>query len=199
MISLRISSMSVVNIYKPPSIKWSEPNMTNFVHPCVFMGDFNSHHVNWGYNNNDHDGVFLKDWMHNNGFNLIFDAKAKKSFFSKVHGTETNPDLCFVSDSIYQTGSAKIIVLNDFPRSQHRPIVLKLGMTIHLVHSLDKPRWNFQKAKWSEFSMEMDHVIQFIPPKVDNYEKFIKLTKSIAKKHVPRGVRQTYIPGWNKN
>ena len=72
-------------------------------------------------------------------------------------------------------------------------------MTIHLVHSLDKPRWNFQKAKWSEFSMEMDHVIQFMPPKVDNYERFIKLSKSIAKKHVPRGVRQTYIPGWNKN
>lgn len=40
---------------------------------------------------------------------------------------------------------------------------------------------------------EMDYVVNFIPPKIENYTRFMNLTQTIAKKHVPRGFRQTYI------
>ena len=196
-IATKICTVTVVNIYRPPSIPWPDNILTLFPHPCVYIGDFNSHHTDWGYDRSDWEGVSLSDWMNNNGLSLIFNAKNKKTFHSNVHNTETNPDLCFVSETFQQNNAAKISVLSNFPRSQHRPIIISLGSSIHIVRSLDKPRWNFLKANWDSFGEELDHVVQFIPPSIDNYQRFVNLLKSIARKHIPRGFRQCYIPGWN--
>lgn len=198
-IAIKVCSVTFVNVYKPPSVSWPEHTLPDFPNPCVYMGDFNSHHVNWGYRQNDQDGITILDWMNNSGFALIFDAKDKRTFHSNVHGTETNPDLCFVSENLHQNNASKTNVLDNFPRTQHRPLVLKLGLAIHIVHSLNKPRWNFSKAHWNNFSTEMEHVIKFIPPQIENYQRFVNLTKSIAKKHIPRGFRKHYIPGWSRS
>lgn len=66
-----------------------------------------------------------------------------------------------------------------------------------MVNSFPKSRWNFNKANWDAFSEEMEHTIQFIHPCRHNYNRFCNLIKSIAKKHIPRGFRENYIPGWN--
>lgn len=186
-IAMKICSVTIVNVYRPPSVSRPDKILTAYPHPCVFMGDFHSHHSDWGYQRSDYAGTVLSDWMSNNGLSLIFDAKIRKSFHSNVHGTETNPDLCFVSASFHENNAAKVYVLNDFPRSQHRPLTLDLGSTIHICQSTYKPRWNFLKANWEGFSDEMEHVIQFIPPVIENYQRFVDLVKSIGKKHVPRG------------
>ena len=39
--------------------------------------------------------------------------------------------------------------------------------------------------------------VQFVPAGVDYYDRFVKLVKAIAKKHIPREYRKQYIPGWN--
>ena len=136
------------------------------------------------------------NWMRdNNNCSLIFDAQEKKSFHSKVHNTDTNPDLCFVNENLSKNGIVKTVVGNDFPRSQHRPIFVDIGLSIHLVHSFPKSRWNFNKANWEAFSEEMEHTIQFIHPCRYNYNRFCNVLKSIAKKHMPRGFRENYIPG----
>ena len=108
---------------------------------------------------NDFNGESLMDWACNNSFELIFDAKEKKSFLSRVHNSETNPDLCFVSSSLSRNGGIKRFVLDKFPRSQHRPIIIKAGLSIHLINTYSKPRWNFSKANWNNFSDEMDQEI----------------------------------------
>lgn len=155
----------------------------------------NSHHTMWGYRSNDFNGESLIDWAYNNSFELIFDAKDKKSFLSRVHNSETNPNLCLVSSSLSTNGRIKRFVLDNFPISQNRPIIIKTGLSIHLINSYPKPGWNFSKADWNNFSDEMDYIIDVIPPKANNYNRFVKLVSSIGKKHIPRGCRDRYIPG----
>ena len=102
------------------------------------------------------------------------------------------PDLCLSSNNF-----VKRKVFPNFPRSQHRPVLISMNKSINSIQSLQKPRWNFLKARWNSFADEMDHVIDFIPPNIKNYQRFSELLNSIAKKHIPRGYRNFYVPGWN--
>ncbi|KAG5868820.1 hypothetical protein JTB14_035894 [Gonioctena quinquepunctata] len=47
--------------------------------------------------------------------------------------------------------------------------------------------------------MQLDTCIRFIQPKAKNYHKLIGLMIAVAKKHIPRGFRKKYIPGWSEN
>lgn len=110
---------------------------------------------------------------------------------------EHEPDLCFVTrNEKYIPLATSKKVLTSFPRSQHRPIIVEIGTKIHLVDSKQKPRWNFQKANWEEFAKLADAAIRFVPCHTNNYQRFVGIVKSAAKKSVPRGFRKKYIPGW---
>ncbi|XP_072378913.1 uncharacterized protein [Diabrotica undecimpunctata] len=89
-------------------------------------------------------------------------------------------------------------VLPSFPHSQHRPVIIELGIQIPIVESTPRPRWNFNKGNWPEFTKELDTCIRFIDPKANNYHRFLGMVMSIAKKHIPRGFRKEYIPGWTE-
>lgn len=89
-------------------------------------------------------------------------------------------------------------VSNDFPHSQHRPVVVNIGIQIPVVKSLPKPRWNFNKANSNGFSKQFDDCIKWISPEAKNYDRFTGLMIGIAKKHIPRGYRKEYIPGWSQ-
>jgi hypothetical protein len=84
------------------------------------MGDFNCHNNQWGYADNDENGELLLRWAESHNLYLIFDAKDRKARWQRDY----NPDLCFVTsnnnDEPLQTSRC---VLNDFPHSQHRPIL----------------------------------------------------------------------------
>ncbi|KAG5895036.1 hypothetical protein JTB14_014774 [Gonioctena quinquepunctata] len=45
---------------------------------------------------------------------------------------------------------------------------------------------------------KLDMCMRFIQPKAENYHKFIGLMIAVAKKHIPRGFRKKYIPGWSE-
>lgn len=89
-------------------------------------------------------------------------------------------------------------VLNDFLRRQHRPVMANIGIQIPITKSIQKPRWNFQKANWEEYRKRLDDNIRWIKPVSTNYGHFVGMVISTAKKCVPRGVRKDYIPGWSK-
>lgn len=44
----------------------------------------------------------------------------------------------------------------------------------------------------------LDHIIQFIPPVTNNYDRFVGAVNLVAKKHILRGFRIRYIPGLNR-
>jgi hypothetical protein len=69
---------------------------------------------------------------------------------------------------------------------------------VPLTNSVPLPRWNFKKANWELFSKNLDNIIQYIPCKIDCYDRFVDAVIAAAKKHIPRGYRKEYIPAWNK-
>jgi hypothetical protein len=89
-------------------------------------------------------------------------------------------------------------ILSDFPHSQHRPAVIEIGIRIPLITSFPRPRWNLQKANWKEYARNLDKCLGWIPPKAANYNRFVGAVIATAKKHIPRGYRKQYIPGWSK-
>lgn len=90
-------------------------------------------------------------------------------------------------------------VFDDFPHSQHRPVLIEYGVRIPLIESVRKPRWNFRKADWCNFQNELDRLLEESPfaSTPEEYDKFTNLMKEASLKHVPRGVRDKYIPTWD--
>lgn len=166
----------------------------------IIAGDFNSHHTMWGYTSTNQDGDKLVEWMEAQNLYLIHDSKQRGSFHSARWKKDTNPDLCFVTTD--QGGGPAIQmqrrILTNFPKSQHRPALIETGFKIPQVESLAKPRWNFNKARWKDFTRTLDDSVRWIPPTIENYERFTKLVISTAGKNIPRGYRKIYVPGWNK-
>jgi len=116
-------------------------------HQSIYIGDFNSHHTNWGYEMNDNNGKILYKWMDSENLQLLFNAKDRKTFHSGRWNRGYNFDLCIVSKNKNRIAiPAYRFVLNNIPRSQHRPILVNVGIQISIVKTIQKPRWNFRKA-----------------------------------------------------
>lgn len=189
-IAVKMGETTIVNIYKPPGTAWPRNVLPQYQHPAVYSGDFNSHHTEWKYQHNDTNGERLYDWITENNIQLIFDAKERGSFKSRVWNREYNPDLTFVTTSNSgQPIHAQRCILKDFPKSQHRPALTKLGIQIPIIRSFPRPRWNFSKANWLAFSRDLDKCLIWIPPTYKHYKRFVGAAISTAKKHIPRGFR----------
>jgi hypothetical protein len=81
--------------------------------------------------------------LHNN-FYLVFDVKEIGTFHSGRWNKGYNPDLCFVTrDSEHRLLGTIRTVLPAFPPSQHRPVILNIGLQVPIIPSIPKPRWNF--------------------------------------------------------
>jgi hypothetical protein len=85
-----------------------------------------------------------------------------------------------------------------FPRSQHRPVFIFYGLRIPQTRSIPQHRWNFARADWDKLARDLDYVVQFIPAVSNSYERFAKAAIAAAKRHIPRGYRNQYIPGWDQ-
>lgn len=197
-IVVEICGVTVVNVYKPPNVIWMNSPIVAQAGPTVYIGDFNSHHTSWGYTYTDINGELITEWADRNQLHLLFDAKDRGTFHSARWRQDYNPDLCFVSANEYnQPLSASRTVLRNFPNSQHRPVLISVGVSIPIVESIQNPRWNFQKANWKKFQQEVDANIRWIPACRKNYNRFAGVVNAAAKRNIPRGYRKEYIPGWS--
>ena len=92
-------------------------------------------------------------------------------------------------------------MLDDFPHSQHRRMVTHVGIRIPLIISLQKPRWNFRKAKLTKFSKPLEQSVICSPNNgISVTEAYSRLSKAIlisAKTNIPRGFQPSYIPCMN--
>ena len=145
-----IDGYKIVNVYKPPPTQLQTLDLPVFPHPCLYTGDFNCHHVDWGYDENSLDGECLAGWASINCFALLYNAKDAASFYSSHWNTGTNPDLAFAS-----IGPNSCLldrrVLEKFPRSQHQLLLITSPKFAMAVPSMPVKQWNFRKAKWSHY------------------------------------------------
>lgn len=129
----------------------------------------------------DEDGERLVNWSHLNHTHLLYDAKQGGTFKSGRWGTSTNPDLCFVtSDKSSQPLQAKRTIQNLFPKSQHRPVIVDIGIHLPRINKPELPRWNLRKANWDKYTKYVEENINRINPTTINYTRFIKLIKTAA-------------------
>ena len=89
-------------------------------------------------------------------------------------------------------------VLDNFPRSQHRPATITVGASIPVTRSLPLPRQNFRKAIWELFAPEIEKTVRRIPVTQDNMMSFNKMILHCDKKFLPRGCRGRYILCWSQ-
>ena len=56
-----VDGIKTVNFYKPPTSRMASSVIPVFPHPCLYAGDFNCQHVDWGYSTTSPDGESLVD------------------------------------------------------------------------------------------------------------------------------------------
>ena len=191
----------IVNNYKPPPTLLQAFDLPVFPHPCLYAGDFNCLHVNWGYNRNSADGECLVAWANANNLALLHNPKDEASFHSGRWNTGTNPDLAFTSvgpDSRLPDRR----ILEKFPRSQHRPSLITPPRLSLPIPGMPVKRWNFRKANWSHYiSLTNKLARSLLPPDsmdMDQaYQDFCNAISTAAKKSIPRRRRNNYIPCWD--
>lgn len=150
---IKVDEQIIVNVYKPPSMEFGTHVLPNFDKPSFVGGDFNSHNPLWGYNDTNQDGLKVADWMIREDLTLLFNSTDPGTFRSTRWNRSSTPDLCFVSknaDGSIQPATRRI--LRGFPNSQHRPIVVEIGLKMPLVRADKRNRWNFNKADWNKFA-----------------------------------------------
>ena len=94
---VNVDGYKIVNVYKPPPTRLRTLDLPVFPHPCLYAGDFNCRHADWGYDDNSPDGECLAGWASINCLALLYNAKDAASFYSGRWNTGTNPDLAFAS------------------------------------------------------------------------------------------------------
>ena len=57
-----VDGYKIVNVYKPPPTRLRTLDLTVFPHPCLYAGDFNYRHADWGYDDNSPVGECLAGW-----------------------------------------------------------------------------------------------------------------------------------------
>lgn len=88
-------------------------------------------------------------------------------------------------------------VLSCSPKSQHRRIILEIGIQISLIRSFSKPRWNFQNENWLKFKADLDNCIRWNTPKNGNYKRLVGAVLHLVRTNIPRGYRKECITGWS--
>ena len=77
-----VDNYKIVNVYKPPPTRMQASDLPAFPHPCLYAGDVNCHHVDWGYDNSNRNGECLAGWASANNFSLPYSRKKAASFHS---------------------------------------------------------------------------------------------------------------------
>uniref|UniRef100_H3AA56 Endonuclease/exonuclease/phosphatase domain-containing protein n=1 Tax=Latimeria chalumnae TaxID=7897 RepID=H3AA56_LATCH len=189
---IRISQFKVANVYKPPV----NHGLLLLYHPAIYAGDFNSHHTTWGYRESDQSGADLANWASLNELHLLHDPKQPATFHPARWNQGYSPDLSWVTSAGDQPLPATCRVLGNFPHSQHRPILIQIGVTIPIVTTSPRLRWNYRKADWDNYTKLNDQHTVCVPhdiPIDQAYSRFAKAIFKAVSKSIPHG-KKTYIP-----
>ena len=83
------------------------------------------------------------------------------------------PDLVFVTGKEDKSAmQARLEVLNNFPNSQHEPILITNGLKIPVTNSSPKSRWNFQNSNWEQCKNYIEVNCNQIPTTQENIKSF---------------------------
>ena len=200
-LSYDVDGYRIVNVYKPPPTQLQASDFPVFPHPVLYASDFNSTHVNWGYRTSGANGECLNSWASLNGIIPLHDPKNVATFHSGFWNTGTNPDLTIVS-VCPDNHVPDRRVLENFPRSQHRPSPIVPPRLALPVPSKLVKQWNFCKANWSHYNALTNKLAKsLLPPDLPNvdlaYQDFCNVIITAAKNSIPHNHQNNLIPCWD--
>ena len=196
-----VDGYRIVNVYKPPHTRLQASDLPVFPHPVLYAGDFNCSHVNWGYRTSSADRECLVAWSSLSGLVPLHDPKDVATFHSGRWNTGIKPDLAFVSVGSDSRVSNRRI-LETFPRSQHRPLLIVPQRLALPVSSKPVERCNFRKANWSHYNAFTNELAKSVfppdSPDVDlAYQDFCNVIRTATKNSIPRARRNIHISCWD--
>lgn len=74
------SKPTIVNFNKLPKVTSTRKGFREFEHSALHVGDFNSYHSQWSYDDNS---MRLVHWPEINNYIIVFDVKEAREFYSK--------------------------------------------------------------------------------------------------------------------
>ena len=91
-------------------------------------------------------------------------------------------------------------VLDDFPRSQHRPSLVHVGFTLPVICSMGKKQWNSRKANCNKISASTEKSISIITrygiPADEAYSHFTRAMSKAAHSTLSRDFLSCTYPAW---
>jgi hypothetical protein len=92
-------------------------------------------------------------WMTLYKMHFMYHPKDIGTFRSARWQKDFTPDLSMMTQkSADEDITTTRHFISNFPRSQHRHVIIHYGMGISLMNSMPKPRWNFLRADWKAFA-----------------------------------------------
>ena len=68
---MKIQDVTVINVYEPPPAPLTTASLPGVNHPCIYAGDFNCHHTEWGCSESNGDGTCLVEWASADSLTLL--------------------------------------------------------------------------------------------------------------------------------
>lgn len=184
--------LSIVNTYFPAGIqdvRTLEVTMDYCKKNTLFAGDFNSHHVAWGFRT-DASGKRLWDWASSNNFTCL---NTKVATFVRCQSRSVL-DLSFASSTLSFSSWA---VVDDATNSDHRPILMdtvcpliSLDNEVHVYVDYSKFKKTLQSTLSSLTGMERD-------TKAMRLCSVLKGTLKKSEFAVPKAKGSSGCPWWN--
>ena len=131
----------VTSVYKPPNERFSFRSYLRSPQMNVVIGELNIYSVTWGYISTGENDQLVEKWSEYNQLCLVHDTKQFNSFISKRWRQGYN--IAFVSDSIAH--QIEKCVMEVIPKSQHRPISIKINSGIKTRNVPFQNRYNFKQ------------------------------------------------------
>ena len=192
----------IVNAYKSPPTRLRTLDLPVFPHPCLYAGNFNCRHADGGYDDNSPDGEWLAGWASINCLALLYNAKKTASFYSGRWNTGTNPDLAFASLGPNTVTYRIDVSLTSSPGHNidlrllhHQGLLWRRQACLLSDGTSARPKRSQYIALTNKF------VKTLLPPDsldVDAaYQDVCNTIKKAAKKTIPCGYRNNYIPCWD--
>ena len=144
-LELELKGVTVPLVYKP-LVGAFRMHTLRTSKPQAVIGDFNSHSINWKYNESNLDEDAVEAWAKASQLSLVHNAKLPKSFNTGLWKRGYNPDIAFVSHCI--ASLSKKLVLEPLLRSQHRLIGITVTLAVSTASVPNRRRFNLKKANW---------------------------------------------------
>lgn len=144
---------NIISIYCPSSVRTSQSDWENIFKisskRTLIAGDFNGHHTNWSYKN-DQRGIQLFDSALENGFISLNNGDPTRMKLVNNVLQKSSPDITFSSSDIAIDFKWKTI--NENLGSDH--LIIKITINSTELSGV-KEKLNFKKANWIRYKEDL--------------------------------------------